>query len=145
MTAKSCRQNRREVKRSDGLKRRGKKLAHESESIVIALPCQICEELCPSDKLIDHQLQRRKERENTKRSELKDTSFEAQEFAFNECSTGDSLLVLGVRCIEVQRGHSPTIESEMIVTLVTLPMICMSGQLAKQFFHAVKSELASCL
>ena len=57
----------------------------------------------------------------------------------------DSLLVLGVRYIEVQRGYSPTIESEMIVTLVTLPMICMSGQLAKQFFHAVKSELASCL
>ena len=52
----------------------------------------------PSDKLIDHQLQCRKERENGKRSELKDTSFEAQEFAFNECSgTGDLLPVHGVR------------------------------------------------
>ena len=52
----------------------GKKLAHESENIVIALPCEIYEELCPSDKLIDR-LQCRKERENAKRSELKDTSF----------------------------------------------------------------------
>ena len=60
----------------------------------IALPCEICEELCPSDKLIDHQLQCRKERENGKRRELKDTSFEAQEFAFNECST---VAVHGVR------------------------------------------------
>ena len=60
----------------------GKKLAHESENIVIALPCEIYEELCPSDKLIDR-LQCRKGRENAKRSELKDTSFQAQEFAFN--------------------------------------------------------------
>ena len=76
----------------------GKKLAHESETdIVIALPCEMCEELCPSDKLIDR-LQCRKERENAKRSELKDTLFQAQEFAFNECSgTGDSLPVHGVR------------------------------------------------
>ena len=51
-----------------------KKLAHESENVVIALPCEIYEELCPSDKLIDR-LQCRKERENAKRSELKDTSF----------------------------------------------------------------------
>ena len=50
----------------------GKKLAHESDSIVVALPCEICEELCPSEKLMDHQLQCRKERENTKRSELND-------------------------------------------------------------------------
>ena len=35
---------------------------------------------------------------NAKRSELKDTSFQAQEFAFNECSgTGDSLPVHGVK------------------------------------------------
>ena len=35
---------------------------------------------------------------NAKRSELKDTSFQAQEFAFNEFSgTGDSLSVHGVR------------------------------------------------
>ena len=75
----------------------GKKLAHENENIVIALPCEIYEELCPSDKLIDR-LQCRKERENAKRSELKDTSFQAQEFAFNECNgTGDSLPVHGVR------------------------------------------------
>ena len=57
----------------------------------------------------------------------------------------DSLLVHGVRYIEVQRGYSSTIESEMIVTLMTLPVILLSGQLAKQFFHAGKSELASCL
>ena len=74
----------------------GKKLAHESESTVIALPCEMCEELCPSDKLIDHQLQCRKERENAKQCELKDTSFQAREFAFNECSTGDSLPVHGI-------------------------------------------------
>ena len=72
-------------------------LAHESESIVVVLPCQICEELCPSDKLIDHELQCRKERENAKRGELNDTSFEAQELAFYGCSTGDSLPVHGVR------------------------------------------------
>ena len=66
----------------------GKRLAQESENIVVALPCGIYEELCPSDKLIDHELQCRKERENTKRSELKDTSFETQEFAFNGCNTG---------------------------------------------------------
>ena len=59
----------------------------ERQTIKIALPCQICEELCPSDKLIDLQLQCRKERENAKRRELKDTSFQAQEFAFNEYST----------------------------------------------------------
>ena len=53
----------------------GKKLARETESIVIVLLCEICEELCPLEKLIDHQLQRQKERENTKRRELKDTSF----------------------------------------------------------------------
>ena len=57
----------------------------------------------------------------------------------------DSLLVHGVRYIEVQRGYRSTIESEMIVTLMTLPVILLSGQLAKQFFHAGKSELASCL
>ena len=57
----------------------------------------------------------------------------------------DSLLVHGVRYIEVQRGYGSTIESEMIVTLMTLPVILLSGQLAKQFFHAGKSELASCL
>ena len=56
----------------------GKKLAHESESTVIALPCEMCEELCPSDKLIDHQLQCRNERENAKQCELKDTSFQAR-------------------------------------------------------------------
>ena len=78
-------------------RRKRKKLAHESENIVIALPCEIYEELCPSDKLIDR-LQCRKGRENAKRSELKDTSFQAQEFAFNEFSgTGDSLSVHGVR------------------------------------------------
>ena len=32
----------------------GKKLAHESGSTVIALACEMCEELCPSDMLIDH-------------------------------------------------------------------------------------------
>ena len=53
----------------------GKKLARETESIVIVLLCEICEELCPLEKPIDHQLQRQKERENTKRRELKDTSF----------------------------------------------------------------------
>ena len=53
----------------------GKKLARETESIVIVLLCEICEELYPLEKLIDHQLQRQKERENTKRRELKDTSF----------------------------------------------------------------------
>ena len=57
----------------------------------------------------------------------------------------DSLLVRGVRYIEVQRGYGSTIKSEMIVTLMTLPVILLSGQLAKQFFHAGKSELASCL
>ena len=57
----------------------------------------------------------------------------------------DSLLVHGVRYIEVQRGYGSTIESEMIVTLMALPVILLSGQLAKQFFHAGKSELASCL
>ena len=64
-------------KRADGLQRRKKrkKLARETESIVIVLLCEICEELCPLEKLIDHQLQRQKERENTKRRELKDTSF----------------------------------------------------------------------
>ena len=86
-----------------------KKLAHESGSIVIALPCEICEELCPSDKLIDHQLQCQKERENAKRSEVKDTSFETQEFTFNGCNTG---AVHGVRYIEIQRGYSPTVEFE---------------------------------
>ena len=57
----------------------------------------------------------------------------------------DSLLVHGVRYLEVQRGYGSTIESEMIVTLMTLPVILLSGQPAKQFFHAGKSELASCL
>ena len=51
----------------------GKKLAQESQNIVVALPCEICEELCPSDKQIDHQLRYQKEGEKAKRSELKDT------------------------------------------------------------------------
>ena len=52
----------------------------------------------------------------------------------------DSLLVHGVRYIEVQRRYSSTIESGMIVTLVTLPVILLSGQLAKQFFHAGRAS-----
>ena len=32
--------------------------------------------------------------------------------------------------IEVQRGYSPTVKFEMIVTPITLPMIFLSGQLA---------------
>lgn len=89
----------------------GKKLSHESESIVIALPCEICEELCPSDTLINHQLQCRKDRENAKRSKLKDSSSDAKEFAFNGCNA-DIPPVQGVRYVEVQRGYSPTIEFE---------------------------------
>lgn len=91
---------------------RAGKLPKESGSIVIALPCEICEELCPSDKLMDHQLQCQKERENAMRSEPRDahhTSPKAQKSAFNGC---DSLPVHGVRYIEVQRGYSPTIEFE---------------------------------
>ena len=83
---------------SDQAPTKAEKIGARKRKHFIALPCETCEELCPSDKLIDHQLQCRKERENAKRSELKDTSFQAQEFAFNECSgTGDSLPVHGVR------------------------------------------------
>ena len=46
----------------------------------------------------------------------------------NECCTGDSLPIHGLRYIEVQQGYSPTIESEMIVIPMTLPMIFLSCQ-----------------
>ena len=62
---------------------KAEKIGARKRKHFIALPCETCEELCPSDKLIDHQLQCRKERENAKQSQLKDTSFQAQEFAFN--------------------------------------------------------------
>ena len=46
----------------------------------------------------------------------------------NECCTGDSLPIHGLRYLEVQQGYSPTIESEMIVIPMTLPMIFLSCQ-----------------
>lgn len=78
---------------------------------IIALPCEICDELCPSDKLMDHQIECQKER-NARRNDPRvahRASPVTQEFVFNIHDFSPSQRS---RYIEVQRGYSPTIEFE---------------------------------
>ena len=81
-------------------------------AIIIALPCEVCNELCPSDKLMEHQIECQKEQENTGRNDPRDghhASPVTQEFVFN---LNDFSPSQRPRYIEVQRGYSPTIEFE---------------------------------
>ena len=83
----------------------------ESHSI-IALPCEVCDELCPSDKLMDHQIECQKERENARRNDPRVAHLASpvtHEFVFNIHDFSPSQRS---RYIEVQRGYSPTIEFE---------------------------------
>lgn len=82
----------------------------ESHSI-IALPCEVCDELCPSDKLMDHQIECQKERENVSNDpRVADRASPiTQEFVFNIHDFSPSQRS---RYIEVQRGYSPTIDFE---------------------------------
>lgn len=79
---------------------------------IIALPCEVCDELCPSDKLMDHQIECQKEQENARRNDPRvahRASPVTQEFVFN---IHDFSPIHRTRYIEVQRGYSPTIEFE---------------------------------
>ena len=79
---------------------------------IIALPCEVCGELCPSDKLMEHQIECQREQENTRRNDPRVThnaSPVTQEFVFNVHDFSPSQRS---RYIEVQRGYSPTIEFE---------------------------------
>ena len=82
----------------------------ESHSI-IALPCEVCDELCPSDKLMDHQIECQKERENARNDPrfAHRASPVTEEFVFNIHDFSPSQRS---KYIEVQRGYSPTIEFE---------------------------------
>lgn len=90
----------------------GRETPSEHEIIIVALPCEICDELCPSDKLMDHQRECQKERETARRNEPRTThgTLGTQEFIFD--IPQDSLPVHHTGFIEVQRGYSPTIEFE---------------------------------
>lgn len=86
----------------------------ESHSIV-ALPCEICDELCPSDKLMEHQLECRKERESARRDDPRATHHTSpgqQEFVHVFNRRHESSPIHRTSYIEVQRGYSPTIEFE---------------------------------
>ena len=76
---------------------------------IVALPCEVCDELCPSDKLMDHQIECQKERENARRNDprVAHASPVTQEFVFNIHDFSPSQRS---RYVEVQRGYSPTIE-----------------------------------
>ena len=129
--AKSFRQNRREVKRSGGLKRRPrrKKLAHESESISSLYHVKHARNCIrrTSWSIINFNAERKEKMRNE--ASWKILLFQHKNLRLiNECSTGDSLPIHGLRYIEVQQGYSPTIESEMIVIPMTLPMIFLSCQ-----------------
>lgn len=80
--------------------------------IIIALPCEVCNELCPSDKLMEHQIECQKERENTGRNDPRVAHYASpvtQEFVFNIHDFSPSQRS---RYVQVQRGFSPTIEFE---------------------------------
>lgn len=90
----------------------GRENSSEHKIIIVALPCEICDELCPSDKLIDHQQECQKEKETARRNEPRTTqsTLGTQEFIFD--IPQDSLPVHHTGFIQVQRGYSPTIEFE---------------------------------
>lgn len=88
-----------------------REFSSESKIIIVALPCEICDELCPSDKLMEHQRNCQKERETARRNTPRAShrTLGEQEFVF---SVQDSLPVHRTGYIEVQRGYSSTIEFE---------------------------------
>ena len=78
--------------------------------IIVALPCEICGELCPSDKLMDHQIECQREREITIENDP-DESLHASPRTFDSVFTRhDYAEKSGVRYFEVRRSYSPTIE-----------------------------------
>ena len=81
------------------------------ESIIIeALPCEICGELCPSDKLMDHQIECQREREITIKNDP-DEALHASPRTFDSVFTRhDYAEKSDVRYFEVRRSYSPTIE-----------------------------------
>lgn len=92
--------------------RAGKKIpkSHRESISIVALPCEVCCELCPSDKLMQHQLACQQERENTSQNNAETaqhTSPSEHEFVWHR---RDSPLKASARYIVVQRGYSPTME-----------------------------------
>ena len=92
--------------------RTGKKCpkSHRESISIVALPCEICGELCPSDKLMDHQIECQQERENARQNNPKTAQHASS--GEREChfSKHDFPQKADVRYIEVQMGYSPTIE-----------------------------------
>ena len=107
----------------------GKKLAHESERISSLYHVKHARNCVrrTSWSIINFNAERKEKMRNE--ASWKVLLFQHKNLRLiNECSTGDSLPIHGLRYIEVQQGYSPTIESEMIVIPMTLPMIFLSCQ-----------------
>ena len=122
----------------------GKKLAHESKSTVIALPCEMCEELCPSDKLIDHQLQCRKGEKMRNKVSWKILHFKHKNLRLMNVAPA-------IRCqfMELRNRSLARIQSNYWIwndsNTIDSADEDLSKRPAKQFFNATKSESASCL
>ena len=107
----------------------GKKLAHESERISSLYHVKHARNCVrrTSWSIINFNAERKEKMRNE--ASWKILHFKHKNLRLiNECCTGDSLPIHGLRYIEVQQGYSPTIESEMIVIPMTLPMIFLSCQ-----------------
>ena len=115
-------QRRRKEKAPDGpnIGKDGRQKSPVEEKSIIALPCEICGELCPSDKLVQHQKDCNEESQNrhdddSPRSREGQTRAE-QNLPFKETKPTtrkqDSPEVPRERYIEIQRSYSPTIQFE---------------------------------
>ena len=82
----------------------------ESISIVALLPCEICGELCPSDKLMQHQMECQQEIANE--NDPKTAQLSSHRGHGSVFSSRDSQQTADFRYIEVYRGYSPTLEFE---------------------------------
>ena len=90
----------------------GRKLpkSHRESISIIALPCEICGELYPSDKLMQHQMECQQEIVNTNDLKIaQQTSHRGHGSVF---TSRDSQQTADVRYIEVYRGYSPTLKFE---------------------------------
>ena len=86
--------------------------SHRESISIVALPCEVCGELCPSDKLMQHQIQCQKERERVSQRNPKTAQHTSPRPNQSATSRYVSSQNGGTRYIEVQRGYSPTIEFE---------------------------------
>ena len=75
----------------------------ESEdNSIVALPCEICDELCPSDKLMEHQEQSIQEREAIQRSGSASEKNVCTQAILLTSGSGDSINVFEITAVKVK-------------------------------------------